>query len=713
MRFWETVFVHVLLLISILLQSTVASIELQGRKHSTVHSFPNGTIYVLGGISNATKSQLSSPNLTLRVDIKDFSLHSIHSPSNNTTFPPTTGHTSHIHVPSNSIISCFGLQQHNKASPPIIPSPSSSFNKTIPLGRHQHTSALINNHLYIIGGKQVTTNALIEAQDMIWAYSFLNNSWSRIQSTTESMTGHSTVVYNNRWLISCFGQQHRELTNDCTWFDTISFNYKKITPSSITEWPNARLYASMISLPNNEYILFGGENKNSTIFDDVWKLKVNSSSFTMNWKKVDYKRINGYDYRRSGHASTLIAENNIILYYGGQNDPHSITVSDPIYLDISKMEWIETKNMKSDHVGITNRNGVELGDTNGKSILEEKHGLSGGAIGGIVISIIGVCAVGIGFFVWKKRHSRQRNIHNKSRAARFSQSPTPMFKVKQREIEHEKSHHEGNNHQGDLEKDGSKLQGLANTNFLSLPELALNNHSRISTISLGAEFCFHPDDYRRQSHQSLKSAFSGERDVMSNLGLQHNESIAPHNNSDSSFNRQQLESLSEEDHGSMPANNYKRRESTGFKRLTLNLFSSSSNDQAANKKKDRSSSLFQLRSSKLLQPSTPATPDGRYPYPPGKGSQSRASLGAKSVSSIQWVGFNDNMDLKGNNWRGSSASSMHLAVKNARASSYYTSDSSQSTPRSPMFPHHLRDSTSQYHINEMEASSWKTGVNKE
>lgn len=713
MKFWETVFVHVLLLISIHLQPTVASIELQGRKHSTVHSFPNGTIYVLGGISNATDSQLSSPILTLRVDIKDFSLHSMLAPSNNTSIPPTTGHTSHIHVPSNSIISCFGLQENNRASPPLIPSPTSSFDKTIPSGRHQHTSALINNQLYIIGGKQVTTNTLIGAQDMIWAYSFLNNSWSKIHSATESLAGHSTIVHENRWLISCFGQQNREIINGCTWFDTISFNYKKIAPSSITEWPNARLYASMISLSNNEYILFGGENMNSTIFDDVWKFNINSSSYTMTWRKVDYKRVAGYNYRRSGHASTLIAENNVILYYGGQNDPKSITVSDPIYLDISKLEWIETKNMKSDHVGITYRNGIELGDGNTKANREEKHGLSGGAISAIVISIIGVCAVGIGFFVWKKRHHRQQNIHHNSRAIRFSQSPTPMFNVKQREFDHEKSHIGGKNYQGDHEKDGAEPKSLANTNFLSLPELALNNHSRISTLSLGAEFCFHPDDYQRRSHQSLKSAFSRERDALSASGLQHHESAVTHNNSSSSFNRQQLESLSEEGQGSPSENNYKRRESTGFKRLTLNLFSSSHNDQGTDKKKDRSSSLFQLRSSRLLQPNTPATPDGRYPYPPGKGNQSRASLGAKSVSSIQWVGFNDNMDLKGNSWRGSSASSMHLAVKNARASSYYTSDSSQSTPRSPMFPQHLRDSTSQYHINEMEAASWKTGVNKD
>ncbi|KAI9273581.1 hypothetical protein BY458DRAFT_508251 [Sporodiniella umbellata] len=67
----------------------------------------------------------------------------------------------------------------------------------------------------------------------------------------------------------------------------------------------------------------------------------------------------------------------------------------------------------------------------------------------------------------------------------------------------------------------------------------------------------------------------------------------------------------------------------------------------------------------------------------------RASLGTPSVASVQWVGFNATMDYQG---QGSHAN-VHLAVKNAGRASLYTNDSStQSTPRSPMFPLHLQDS---------------------
>jgi hypothetical protein len=344
------------------------------------------------------------------------------------------------------------------------------------------------------------------------------------------------------------------------------------------------------------------------------------------------------------------------------------------------------------------RNEIDL-NNNDQSVKEEKHGLSGGAIGGIITSIVAVCALGIGFFVWKRRNQRQRNIHQTSRAARFSQSPTPMYDIKQHDCEKlEIDDNFKNKFKGDVHK--TKLE---NANFLSLPELALSpcsKKNRISTVSLGAEFRFSADDYRRQSHLSRDSVILGDSDSI------QNKKIAPRNSSNSTFSRHQLESLSEEENKVAPMADNKRRESTGFRRLTLNLFSGSSqqNNQNFDKKKDRSSSLFQLRASRLLQPDTPATPDGQYPLT-AKGNMSRASLGAKSVSSIQWVGFNDSMDYKGNNWRDSSTSSMHLAVKNTRASSYYTSDSAQSTPRSPMFPSHLRDPMPQYHANEMDNSS--------
>lgn len=712
MKFWKIIFIHIPLFSSIFLRSTVyASSELQGRKHSTTHYFPNGTVYILGGIESvdnkdATHSRLASSTLTLRFNSKDFSLNSTDAALAPLTtkketifpFPPTTGHTSHIHVPSNSIISCFGLQQNNKASPPLIPSPLSSSsnqpNITIPTGRHQHSSVLIGNKLYVIGGKQASADKLVEPQDIFWEYSFSTLSWKKPNHvlTFESMAGHTTIV-RNQWLISCFGYQERGLINGCTWFNTVSLKSTKTIPSSTREWPTARSYASMISLANNnEYILFGGETVNNTILDDMWKLNIDSTSFHMKWTKINYKNVDNYNYRRSGHASTLLYDSNVVLYYGGQNGSHSLA-TDPIYLDVSKMEWIQTKDMNGDNRKTIYKNEVDSNNIN-QSNGEEKHGLSGGAIGGIIIVVIVICALGIGYFVWKRRNQRRQNIHQTSRAARFSQSPTPMKNIKQNDCE--KLQLDDNDYRFKGEEYKFEKTKLEHANFLSLPELALsspsyNKQNRISAVSLGAEFRFSSDDYRRHSQLSTDSNKKGR---------------APRNSSNSSFSRHQLDTLSEEENKTPTTSDVKGKESTAFKRLTLNLFSGSQNNQALGKKKDRSSSLFQLRSSRLLpQPATPATPDGQYPIS-AKGNMSRSSLGAKSVSSIQWVGFNDNMDFKGNNWRDSSTSSIHLAVKNTRASSYYTNDSAQSTPRSPMFPSHLRDPVPQHHyINETENSS--------
>lgn len=729
MKYWNKICVfHLPLFSSLLLlqQSTVhASTEqqLQGRKHSTAHYFPNGTIYILGGIeydpTGGTPTQFAPPILTLYLDKEDFSLYSTTaniSTSGPISLPPITGHTSHLHVPSNSLFSVFGKPQ-NKDSPPLICSPPSTSavqqekisssitnNNSTPTSRYQHTSVLINNNdLYVVGGRSIVDNTdqLISPQDMIWKFSYDKNTWTRLlppatSATSSSMAGHNTIVYDNRWLISCCGQQEDLLiSNSCTWFDTLSLNSTKITASnnSTKEWPSARRYASMISLPNksNEYILFGGESEKEDIFDDIWKVHVDSA-LTMTWQKINYKNIENINYKRSGHASALIDDTNVVLYYGGQNGNHSLA-TDPIYLDLSKMEWINIKN--SNYGMAITKNGAELTGAGNSG----NNRLSDGAIAGIIVSILGVIALGIGLFVWRKRQQRQQHIHQQSRAARFSRSPSPMHSIALRQQrDEEKLQQEANNINGNGVQEvqgGDTRTGLAGSNFLSLPELALSRHSnnRISAISLGDEFRFSTEDYRRQSHQTTNT---------------NNSIIIP-----------KIELVN-------PTTvNSKKRESTGFKRLTLNLFSGSSQQQdeygPSSRKKDRSSSLFQLRASRLLQPSTPNTPntpDGRYPLSPkGNGLQSRMSLGAKSVSSVQWIGFNDSMDYKGSNWRDSSASSMHLAVVNAHKSSshtslYYTSDSAQSTPRSPRFPSHLRDSAAHYQLSDNEANSYNVEVRK-
>lgn len=635
------------------------------RKHSTAHYFQNGTVYILGGIDlnamnnsripSPTSQQFDSSIIILRLDKKDFSLHSYADPSPNFYYPNIAGHTSHVHYPSNTIISVLGLllQEEKPNAPPLINIPSvESFNITnLPNRRYMHTSTLINDTLHVIGGKDVITHK--QVNDVVWNYSFSTQLWTQQISNVPSMSGHITIVYY-QWLISCFGENlNGSLVPKCTWFNTVSLNVTQVDFANNVDWPTARKYASMISLSNkNKYVLFGGQNK-SAILDDIWYLHINTT-FSMNWKKINTLT----NYKRSAHASALIDED-VILYYGGQDSPNSLETN-PIYFNITNKEWIHAKNQNSNP---QTKLGVDLDSKSNGQNNENK--ISGGTIGGIITGIACILGLGIAYFVWKKRHQRRQKLSD-SRAARFSQSYPPQqqqqIPEKTESIIHYTHKENTNKLQGDGLKEGEE-------NSISLPELALRNNNRISTISLGTEFQFSAEEYHhRHSHHST--------DNSSILGLQHtipkiaftNKSNGSTASDSSKYELQQqeqqlpMESLTE----GKPVN-YKRRESTGFNRLTLNLFSNNNNE---NSKKSRSSSLFQLRSSRLLQPNTPTTPnitDNRYPN-----MHSRVSLSAKSVSSVQWVGFNDNMD----GWRDSTGSSLHLAVTNEQRTSMYHTDSS-------------------------------------
>ncbi|CAO0795688.1 unnamed protein product [Mucor circinelloides] len=696
------------------MQSSVYAPTLQ-RKHLTAHYFTNGTVYILGGIELDAMTNNHSL-IALRLDKKDFSLHSYASAADSPNFdyPTIAGHTSH--VVGDAIISVLGLPllQDQAASPSALltlpPSAQPFLNIThLPNPRYLHTSALVNRTLHVIGGKDTTTHK--QVNDVMWSYSLASRSWTQQQPYKHSsMSGHITIVYH-QWLISCFGENtNSQLISKCTWLDTISFNVTQ--QPLIAEWPTARKYASMISLPSNSntHVLYGGQN-DTAILNDMWFLKIDAP-FSMKWTKINTLT----NYRRSAHAGALIDEN-VILYYGGQDSPSSLA-ADPIYFNITNKEWIHAKNRISNPQ--TNL-GVDLdSSSNGQN---ERRGISGGTIAGILTGVACVLGLGIAYFVWRRRNQRRRQNLNQSRAARFSQSP-PAQHYPEKAASRSSAIHYSSSVDDDNEKNSSniKLQGAGlkegGSNFISLPELALYNSNRISTISLGTEFHFSAEEYRRHSHHSTASSAAAA--ATSSSGLQHtipklefnnHSAIAKSDTSDSNKYELPTQQLQMEPLTEGKSVSYKRRGSTGFNRLTLNLFGSSNNTSATttppqtqqqpqDNKKNRSSSLFQLRSSRLLQPNTPTTPhmtDNRYPN-----LQSRVSLSAKSVSSVQWVGFNDNMD----GWRDSTGSSLHLAVTNAQRSSMYHSDSSaQSTPKSPMFPHYLKDSAIQHQMFGHESST--------
>jgi hypothetical protein len=630
-------------------------------------------------------------------------------------YQPIVGHTSHQLTPSNSFVSIFGLplqaqqpKEHVRYIPPLtkIQNKTSSIQ---PNGRFHHKSILLNNKIYIIGGKS-TSNArsLIPPQDMIWIYSLSSQTWNQIstnntQLSIKGIVGHVSIAYD-QWLISCFGQGG--LNQSCSWFDITTFKHTIVTPQTIQEWPAARTYASMTSLSPGKFLLFGGEADEITMLDDVWQLSV-SPNFNMTWKRIQTTK----SYKRSGHASVLLTKkNNVVLYYGGQDGPDSLA-TEPIYFNLETMDWIQKHDGKE---VVPRQYGADLG--NNAAVANDHTHLSGGAIGGIIASVFCVVGLGIGFFVWRKRHTRQQEFNkSNSRAARFSRSPSPQHQEKV-EISYHRSSF--NNNKSATPRDSVVLPPPPATRtdgqqLLSLPEIALynnNNTKHNSVISLGGEFQFSTDDFL-PSRNSRNQIYNKNNASVPTIEFIESESTKIELQEDDVNT-----SVEEQNHPGYSKSTAPSSHSgsSGFKRLTLNLFNSNMHTLPAQEdpqKKNRTSSLFQLRSSRLLHPSTPSTPgtpgtpDGRYPLRANP-LQSRVSVGAKSVASVQWVGFNDGMD---HGWRDSTASSLHLAVTNAqRASSHYTNESAQSTPKSPIFPQHLRDSAIQYQMSDLENSSWKS-----
>ncbi|KAI8068110.1 uncharacterized protein B0P05DRAFT_551802 [Gilbertella persicaria] len=440
----------------------------------------------------------------------------------------------------------------------------------------EHTFVRNHTDLYILD----------DSAHQLWHYNFIHKSWKQTPFFTDR-TGYSTIVYH-QWLITCFGHQNNTVINSCVWFDT-ALNTTRVIHQQ-NAWPPARQYASMTFMDAHRYILFGGESQH-TIMDDVWQLHIHTP-FNMTWQKS--KDLSGH-YKRAGHIGINI-DHDLVLYDSGKQSLDSLA---PIYLNVTNLAWIR----KTNH--LVRRQ--ELG-------LNQQQ-VPTGIIIGIVVAIPCLVAIGIILFIWKRK-TRQRKTLT-SRATRFSQPSSVM------------------------EKETPTLEQVAQYgHLLSLPELAQQNQftkNRISTVSLGAEFCFSKTD------------------------------DPPHLSSTVTTNPFIPKIAVDESNPSL-------------KKLTLNLFSSSTQT-----KERRRSSLFALRSSRFLQPDTPNTPRFK-PH----NLNSRTSLSAKSVSSVQWVGFNDTMDYNSSRWRDSSASSLHLAVTNAQ--------NAQNTPKSPMFPRHLKDPSEKDHV---------------
>ncbi|KAI8349431.1 hypothetical protein BD560DRAFT_492996 [Blakeslea trispora] len=471
---------------SLLIQGSI-----QLRKHATVH-FINDTLYLLGGISDL---DTAVPSIGLHFNKTDLSLHSPFSFTDLKVY----GHTSHFDHTSNSIVSLFGQNSLDNTSasshyisllhpnPPIKQHPSGP----VPHARSRHTTTLFDQtNLYLIGGASSSVDQLS------WQYSLSKQAWKPIPLTHHltQISGHTSFVYRH-WIVSCFGLQNHQLSNDCIWMNTIDFSTQLVQASSV--WPRARQFTTMTQLNDQTYILFGGEREKQKVLDDVWQLEM-TDTFQMTWTPLHH--LSGI-HPRSGHTSTDIPGGNLILYYGGQTNP--VLTEEAIYLDKIKLAWLPTSYRS---MSVNEVEGIQT--TYGPA-------LSQASIIAIILAALVVAAGLIVFIVWyfKKKYRHQETF--RSRISQFSRSSNYRRSMAEKHSRKRMSAPRLDAIAEDLE--GSEDQ------LMELPRAVISDQRKnhLSAVSLGGEFHFSPSEFfRSSSHLPAKPKANHRSSAIKQLTLQ-------------------------------------------------------------------------------------------------------------------------------------------------------------------------------------------------
>ncbi|KAI8342311.1 hypothetical protein BC941DRAFT_509228 [Chlamydoabsidia padenii] len=678
----------------------------------------------------------------------------------NTIYPssllPTRGHTTHWI--DNTLVSIFGKPNQppitiveTQYSPPSVSiQPSSSSSSSSPSRRYAHTTTLIHNNnnttqLFLIGGSTIDDD---QPQSDIWALDWLSKTWSKLavqgDPFSSGLMGHvALAVYRSHstHLLTCFGANHHTYAQHCTLFNTKTMEWKRLTHHSSS--PTARIHASLIPANDTHAILYGGLSDTLTLLDDLWWVHV---------KEYDTSGITftflGHSIPRAGHVATMISEK-LMLVKGGDDKDTTIVDLESSY-DGNQRYHKRRLTLRSitEDVGQGAPSSTVTPDGNDGGTT---NGISGGAIGGIVVAVFAL--VGIILFVFYQRRKRQqRNYDLHSRAARFSLStpPRPSESYVERRsmaIQQPEAAKTRLSHMSFGSEFGVSASGLR-TSFgssTSLPQPVIKSKPTMSStmsssstsnlpasappLSISTNNNNHPDLLDSPSRQ-LYTNWICETPVPPVINP--DISIDPRHTS-MYINQSMTRSDQEDDHDS-GEDGTKKRSSIAFKRLRLSLFkpldvsiteyndttsasldsapSSNTPDDTTNATKRRSS-MFGL--TKLLNLGDRHEQQKIYPH---LQVDPRDSLGSKSVASLQWVEFNNDMDFSGN------LTPRQLAVMNHRQScatlssgsgfgSGYVEDHSRPTsPRSiitmaqQLQQHHRQHQQQQHRLSQRELSTW-------
>ncbi|KAI7856300.1 hypothetical protein BDC45DRAFT_503598 [Circinella umbellata] len=765
------------ILLALILSASCAAAERV--QHAAVLA-PNGTIYIIGGMPiniNTEQQQQQQITTTItpqKIDVNHDIIISHYQSSGKQSILTLQGHTAHWNPLSNEPMTLFGTP--TKTTKQNKHENDDKTLSTLPIPRYHHASSIKNdkNDIYVVGGRDFQGRILKD----IWKLSLDSMKWVQLYQLEHHRRGfaeHSTVLYRN-WLISCFGVTKNNSEDEDVGGCTLCFDTNSLVEHSCHNYghsylPLGRTKAGLTQIQeqDNIVIVHGGlsNDNNKNLLGDLWKLDLTQTP------NLVWSQIRSNLAPRAGH-SLVPLNNTTLLLYGGRLDDNDTPA--PIeYLDISTTT-ITTKQSslhkrappeednpkgqplptsapsKPEPTTITKTSSKEQKSQSGTTATAtattttkqqatetetgtsandgqqqqssekgEGGGLTSGAAAGIIIGVLALAGIIIGIFIWKRKQQRRRMRYFHNRASRFSLSTPPPSRPASIRM-------------------GGKTA--------SLPEMshfpASVDPNRLSTLSFGS-------DFRLPAHHENQQ--SSQRASYSSVSMPHSRFDTRTNSFIQQNHPQNRDMIQYPEPIAMTAAQRRRQHrdsSQSFKRLTLNIPSAlrtttlgggiggetptSAKDETtpspsilkrytvAGLADRRRSSMFGFRASRLLHipgnantnnNSTTTTTSSITDEP-----ISRMSMDARSVSSVQWVEFNDSMDYREQQWN----PTVQLAVTNEQkrrsvSSSRPTSCAAESlgsstSPRSAMFRFSNTSVHQPYRLSTQELHSWDDHINQ-
>ncbi|KAI8333655.1 hypothetical protein BC941DRAFT_473407 [Chlamydoabsidia padenii] len=624
---------------------------------------------------------------------------------------PTSGHT--VLWIDNALVSFFGkpnqqpitiIDVHSLS----IGSSSSSSSSSSPLHRYAHTTTLIQHEnkkhqVYLIGGSTLENDT---PQSDIWRLDWETKVWTNlmVDSFKLGIMGHVSLAISRPQsmnILTCFGGDHRQdaFYRHCTLFNTNTLDLKRLEHATTTT-PLPRLHASLISVNDTHAVLYGGLSSNSTLLGDLWWLDL--AGLTDN--KITFTPLT-QSIPRAGHVALMLTQS-IMLVDGGDHTASSEYNTAIIDLTTKRTDRQFNGIRRYQKRHLVQRSSVQ--GFSGNMDDESSSGIGGGVIGAIIVAVLFALCGGILLIVLYQR--RQRNYNLRSRAIRFSLStpsqPSESY-IEQRSIQQpEPARTRLSLMSTHSELDGSSNQATKLDRYENDGHpIMLNSPSRQLYANWVCETPIPPAS--RTSKHVITSSTSCNN--FSSMDPRHH----------STFINQSTQAAVDHDEDRDDDNGGKKRSSTTFQRLRLSIFRpldigplilehhTQSRPTSLTDDTKQRSSMFGL-SRFLLSLGEPSSSNDRAQqtnldiYP-------RASLGSRSVASLQWVEFNNDMDsVEGMHPR-------HLAVMNHRQSTATISSSlgisgdNISRPTSPRhIPQHnvLQPSHPSYRLSHRELRTW-------